>query len=103
MVGELGRRGGVVRSLMNWGGCLFIVVVPLLGAVTIVLICQFQITLRVVVGKLVCKGGAVESCARVLLAMGDGRICDKCCWWSAWLPGGGGNECRRPGAKRALQ
>ena len=62
----------------------------LLGAITIVPICQFQITLRVVVGELVREGGAVESCARVLLAMGDGRIRDRCCWWSAWLPGGAG-------------
>ena len=89
---------------MNWSGCLFIVVVPSLQAccgaaqgmaraITIGPICQFQITLCVVVGELVREGGAVESCARVLLAMGDERICDRCCWWSAWLPGGGGNEC----------
>ena len=32
MVGELGRRGGVVQHLMYWGGCLFIVVVPRLRA-----------------------------------------------------------------------
>ena len=72
----------------------------LLGAITIGPICQFQITLCVVVGELVREGGAVEIWAKPLLAMGDGRICDRFCWWSAWLPGGGRNECQRPGTKR---
>ena len=32
MVGELGRRGGGTSHVMNWGGCLFVVIVPRLQA-----------------------------------------------------------------------
>ena len=58
---------------------------------------QFQITLFVVVGEL---GWAMENWARALLVTGDGRIFDRCCWWSALLAGGGRNGCQRPGCKQ---
>ena len=59
MVGELGRRGGGTNPLMNWGGCLVVVIVPRLRA---------------------CRG-VVRGMARTMIILADMTMSDhaRCC------------------------